>query len=230
MKRKAIAELVNELGEPYHHMLGIDLSKRESDEIFKWFIASVLFGARISETIAMNTYRQFERDKLLTPQRIIARGWSRLVESLDRGGYVRYDFKTATKFLELSDALMRTHDGDLNRLHDAARDRADLEKRLKSLKGIGDVTANIFLRELREVWEKAEPLPQEPVIVAARNLGLIKFKDPAKTLGELKEVWRANRPPGRTFVSFEVALLRLGRLYCKKLRCKECPVSKWCKR
>jgi endonuclease III len=105
-----------------------------------------------------------------------------------------------------------------------------LEKRLKSLKGIGDVTANIFLRELREVWEKAEPLPQEPAIVAARNLGLIKFKDPAKTLGELKEVWRANRAPGRTFVSFEVALLRLGRLYCKKLRCKKCPVSKWCKR
>jgi hypothetical protein len=78
----------------------------------------------------MNTYRQFERDKLLTPQRIIARGWSRLVESLDRGGYVRYDFKTATKFLELSDALMRTHDGDLNRLHDVARDRADLESKI----------------------------------------------------------------------------------------------------
>jgi hypothetical protein len=30
---------------------------------------------------------------------------------------------------------------------------------LKALgKGIGDVTANIFLRELRSIWSKAEPL------------------------------------------------------------------------
>lgn len=230
MKRKVIIKLIDELGQPYHELLEIDLSKRESGEIFKWFVASVLFGARISETIAINTYKRFERDKVLTPQSIIARGWSRLVESLDRGGYVRYDFRTATKFLELSDALMRTYGDNLNRLHEVAHDSADLEKRLKSLKGVGDVTANIFLRELRGIWQKAEPLPQEPVIIAARNLRLIKSKDPAKALLELKEVWRANKPPRRTFVNFEVALLRLGRLYCRKSRCEDCPVSKRCKR
>ena len=229
MKRELIAELADKLGQPYHELLSIDLSKRDRDEIFKWFLASVLFGARISETIAINTYRQFERDGLLEPKRILARGWSRLVESLDKGGYVRYDFKTADKLLLLADYVIRKFDGDLNLLHDRARNASDLEDQLKELKGIGDITTNIFLRELRDVWPKALPLPQEPVLVAARNLGLIKSKTPAKALGELRGLWRKNALPHRSFVNLEIALLRLGRLYCRKSRCSECPVKNWCK-
>lgn len=230
MRRKVVLELIDRLGQPYHRALCIDLSKRDSGEVFKWFIASVLFGARISERIAMNTYKQFERDGLLTPHRMIARGWSRLVESLDRGGYVRYDFSTADELLALADSLLRNYDGDLNRLHDSARDAADLEARLKEFKGVGDVTANIFLRELREIWPKAKPLPQEHVFVAARNLGLIKFGGGTRALDELQRVWRVNAPLHRSFMEFEVALSRLGRLYCRKSNCRACPVSEWCKR
>lgn len=36
----------------YSEELGIDLKKNNDDELFKWFLASILFGARISETIA----------------------------------------------------------------------------------------------------------------------------------------------------------------------------------
>jgi endonuclease III len=230
MRRSLIRELVGRLGEPYHRILGIDLSGGDSGEIFKWFLASVLFGARISETIAIKTYRQLERDGLLTPERILARGWSRLVESLDKGGYVRYDYKTADKLLLLSDMLLRKYRGDLNRMHDEARDSADLEGRLKEFKGVGDVTANIFLRELRGTWPKANPLPQEPVILAAKNLGLIEVEDRRKALDELLRLWRANALPNRSFIDFEVALLRLGKLYCKKSRCDDCFARKWCKR
>lgn len=230
MRRGLIRELVERLGEPYHRSLGIDVSRRDSDEIFKWFLASVLFGARISETIAIRTYRQLERDGLLTPERILARGWSRLVESLDKGGYVRYDYKTADKLLLLSDALLRKYKGDLNRMHDEARDPADLEAKLKELKGVGDVTVNIFLRELRGTWPKANPLPQEHVILAAKKLGLIGVEDRCKALNELLRAWRTNALPNRSFVNFEVALLRLGKLYCRKSRCDDCVAQKWCKR
>ena len=230
MKRKLIAELIEKFGEPYHELLGINLSEGKSKEIFKWFIASVLFGARISERIAMNTYHQFERDGLLTPQRILTRGWSRLVESLDRGGYVRYDFSTASELLELAGLLVRSYSGDLNRLHEEAKDHLDLERRLKEFKGVGDVTANIFLRELRNVWSKANPLPQEHVIAAARNLDLIKSRNRREALEELQKVWRENALPRKSFVNLEVALLRLGRLYCKKSRCGECPVRDSCRR
>jgi len=230
MKGMAIAELVDKLGRPYHELLSINLRSGKKEEIFKWFIASSLFGARISETIAMKTYKQFEKDGLLSPERIIARGWSRLVESLDRGGYVRYDFSTADDFLALSDLLMRNYDGDLNRLHDQAKDSVDLEVRLKEFRGVGDVTVNIFLRELRGVWKKADPLPGRHAILAARNLGLVKSARPVEALDELRRVWLVKTVPRKTFVNFEVALSRLGRLYCNKSKCEECPVHGSCKR
>ncbi len=229
MKSKTIAELVEKLGQPYHKLLGIDLKSGKKEEIFKWFIASSLFGARISETIAIKTYEQLEKDGLLSPEKIIARGWSRLVESLDHGGYVRYDFSTADDFLALSDLLLRSYGGDLNKLHDQSKDSADLETRLKEFRGVGDVTTNIFLRELRGIWRRANPLPQQHVITAARNLGLVKSTQPEKALEELRRTWQKNAVPRKSFVNFEVALLRLSRLYCKKSKCDECLVRGNCK-
>ena len=42
----------------YAEDLGINL--KEQSGRFKWFLASILFGARISEKIAANTYKSFE--------------------------------------------------------------------------------------------------------------------------------------------------------------------------
>jgi hypothetical protein len=43
----------------YSEELGIDLAAGSDDACFRWFLASLLFGARISETTAKNTYRSF---------------------------------------------------------------------------------------------------------------------------------------------------------------------------
>jgi NAD(P)-dependent dehydrogenase (short-subunit alcohol dehydrogenase family) len=40
------------------------------------------------------------------------------------------------------------------RLHEAAVGPADLEARLLAFHGVGPITVNIFLRELRPFWEK----------------------------------------------------------------------------
>ena len=88
--------------------LGIDLSQGRSREIFKWFLASVLFGARISESIVKKTFREFASRAIVSPKVILDTGWDGLVEVLDQGGYVRYDFKTATKLLDLCRAWRRT--------------------------------------------------------------------------------------------------------------------------
>ena len=89
-----------------------------------------------------------------------------------QGGYIRYDFKTATMLLEVMEALQERYGGDLNLLHSQAADARDLEARLEEFKGIGPVTVNIFLRELRGIWPKAQPLPGDLAVLAARNLGL----------------------------------------------------------
>lgn len=207
------ARLVQTLGGKFSRELGIHLTARKPSEIFRWFLASVFFGARISQTIAIRTFREFEKEGLVSPRKIVDRGWDGLTMVLDRGGYVRYDFKTATKLLDVSRALLEKYGGDLNTLHAMASDTRDLERRLKALgKGIGDVTVNIFLRELRGIWRKAEPLPSELVLTAAKNLRLIPKapEDQRHSLEALKEKWRdeGNRPRG--FADFEAALVRWG--------------------
>jgi hypothetical protein len=54
----------------YSEELGIDLGRHSDAEYFRWFLASILFGGRISEAIARNTYRAFVRHGLTTPRKI----------------------------------------------------------------------------------------------------------------------------------------------------------------
>jgi hypothetical protein len=224
MRKGSVELLMKRFGGSFSSMLGINLSKAKPNEVFKWFLASILFGARISETIAINTYKQFEVDDLLDTEKIIRVDWDSLVKSLDAGGYVRYDFKTADKLLEVMKNLKTNYNGNLNLLHEQASDPRDLEEKIKNLgKGIGDITANIFLRELRGIWKKANPLPQDLVIIAARKLGYTKLRgkneiERAKILEDLRQVWAENKLKGRTFIDFEAALLRYGKNLRRKPR------------
>lgn len=212
--------------------LDIGLTSGSPGELFKWFVASILFGARISEVIVIHTYREFERVRILSPKDILKTGWDGLVEILDRGGYVRYDFKTATKLIDASRSLLERYGGDLNSLHAEASDQRDLEERIKALgKGIGDVTVNIFLREMRGIWQKADPLPLELAITAARKIDVIPvgLKERKKVLGILKKKWADAGMEQRDFPDFEAALIRLGKDFCRKAACGRCPLEEYCR-
>lgn len=211
--RKPLAALVETTGGRFSTALGIDLASGESTEIFKWFLAAILFGARISGSIAVQTYNEFARENLLTPAKLLRRGWNGLVEVLDRGGYVRYDFKTATKLLEVCQTLMDRYDGDLNTLHSSAEGPADLEQKIRQLgKGVGEVSVGIFLREMRGIWRKAEPMPSDLVLSGAESLGLLgkNPKDKRRALEELKAKWAEEGGRPAQFPDFEAALLRRG--------------------
>jgi len=186
----------------YSEELGLDLTKPE--DRFKWFLASILFAKRISAEIAKRTYRRFEEEGLTTPERILEAGWDRLVQVLDSGGYVRYDFSTASNLLKIMEDLIEKY-GDLEGLHEESSDPEDLERRLREFKGFGPVGVNIFLRELRGRWEKAKPKPSRMAVETAQRIGLKKIEP------------------------YESALVRLNLEYCKKRRCGECPVQKYCK-
>jgi endonuclease III len=229
MEKESIAALLDRLGGRFSISLGINLDQGDSHEVFKWFLASILYGARISETIANNTYRVFESSGVLSPDCILETGWDGLVLLLDLGGYVRYDFKTATKLLEVMAALTERFDGDLNVLHAQAQSPRDLEQQLMELgRGIGPATVNIFLRELRDVWEKADPLPQDLAVTAARNLGLVQADERGEVLRELRSLWERQALSGWSFADFESALVRLGKDYCRREKCTTCPVAGEC--
>jgi hypothetical protein len=95
MRRKTLNTLLKDYGERYSRVLGIDLSEAKDEEVFKWFLASMLFGAPITEPAVLKTFRCFQKHDVLTPQRIIETVWDGLVRILDKGSYTRYDFKTA---------------------------------------------------------------------------------------------------------------------------------------
>jgi endonuclease III len=157
----------------YSEELGIDLAGGREQDLFLWFLASLLFGQRISETIARHTFESFVRHGLTNPQKILAAGWEYLVNPVMReGGYVRYDESKSRKILSACRMLLDLYGGSLARLHEKASDRRDLEQRLLAFYGVGPVTVNIFLRELRPFWRKADPDPLPVVEALARDLGV----------------------------------------------------------
>jgi hypothetical protein len=133
----------------------------------------LLFGARITETIAKNTYRAFECHGLLEPRKILEAGWDFLVNPIMReGGYVRYDGRKSTQILTDCEWLLEHYEGSLTRLHRLAKDSKDLENKLLDFYGVGEITANIFLRELRPYWKKADPEPLPLVKTVAKRCGI----------------------------------------------------------
>jgi len=77
----------------------------------------------------------------VTPQALLDAGW-------DRIHYVRVDFSTATKLLDLTQSLT-TRYGSLTNLLRQSGSRKDLALRLQEFKGIGPVTTRIFLRNIK---------------------------------------------------------------------------------
>ena len=213
MSTVAPGDLVKSRGGRFASALGIDLAAPEAGERFKWFLAAVLYGTRISESLATRTWREFTARGVVTPERILATGWDGLVAILYAGGYVRYDYKTATKLLDVCHALTRDYGGSLDTLHAVAADPRDLENRLKALgKGIGDVTVSIFLRELRGIWNEADPPLSALALTAAIALGYLHHgtRDTDRALCALRQAWAIDGQPASRFADFESALVREG--------------------
>lgn len=135
-------------GKIYSKDLGINLKSRREEELFKWFLACLLFGKPIQQAVAKSTYFELARAGILTPEKVLKAGWDKLVEVLDKGHYVRYDFSTATKLLEICKALKENY-GSLTNLLESAESKKDLAKKLLEFRGVGPVTTRIFLRELK---------------------------------------------------------------------------------
>lgn len=130
--------------------LGIDLKRRNEEDLFKWFLACLLFGKPIQQEVAKQTYYEFVSQDLTSPQSILDAGWDRLVEVLDEGHYVRFDFSTATKLLDVCQNLIDRY-GSVTDLLTTADSHAEIVSRLLAFKGVGPVTVRIFTDELEGI-------------------------------------------------------------------------------
>jgi hypothetical protein len=110
------------------------------------------------------------------------------------GGYVRYDSRKSIQILRNCKTLLDEYGGSLSRLHQIAENSEDLERRMRDFYGVGPITVNIFLRELRPYWRKADPKPLPVVKEIARKLNV--------------DLGRYRRKTG-PFVRIEAGLMRL---------------------
>jgi endonuclease III len=133
--------------------LGIDIRPGDEPALFKWFIASFLFGKRVQQAVAARAYHVLvDEHGLDSPDKICRHSWQDLVKLLDEGHYVRYDESTADRLLQACRKLREEYGGSIGRLHDASTGPADLERRLLDFKGVGPKTVQIFLREAQHAW------------------------------------------------------------------------------
>jgi endonuclease III len=227
--REILTQLLHRLGGKFSSALGLDVTLGPHERQ-KWFLAALLYGARISGNMAVRTFHVFMERDVWSPQHILTQGWDNLVALLDAGGYARYDFKTATKLLKVMETLMTEYAGDLELLAKTASDYEDLESRLRSLApGVGPTTVNIFLRELRGIWALATPPLSSLAQLAAEHLQLLeRGLSPQAALAKLTVAWEAHPVPGFDLADLEAALVRLGRDHCRKAASHTCPLKHWC--
>ena len=200
-----VKKIVEDLGEPYSSLLGIDLKKGDR-EWLKWFLAAYLYAKPIQEGSAAETYQTLTSHGLTTAEAIANVDRDRLVGLLDEGGYVRFDESTADRLIAIFGTLEQQYGGKLSRLYAASENSRDLEQRIRALgKGIGPVTVSVFLRDMQAVWPKADPEPTPRVKETAKELGI-------------EDIPKYAHDHGIDRVRMETALHR----YSRKLRRSRC--------
>lgn len=128
--------------------LGLNMKKAGEATLFKWFLASYLFGKPIQQSVARRTYEKFMEHGLTTPRKIVNKTWQQIVDVLTEGHYRRLDESTARNLLAVSRYLLDNYDGKISNLIASASDRRELAGKLEELKGVGPKTAEIFCREI----------------------------------------------------------------------------------
>jgi 3-methyladenine DNA glycosylase/8-oxoguanine DNA glycosylase len=133
--------------------LNLDLGRGTDAPAFRWLIACQLFGARISQDIAAQAYRELDKLGVLSPGKLSDADWQILVDALGRGGYRRYDESTARELIEVGKQVRDEYGGHLTRLRREVGSRKDLIEKMQQFKGIGPTAADIFAREFAPLWE-----------------------------------------------------------------------------
>ncbi|WP_411099522.1 endonuclease [Streptomyces sp. x-45] len=171
-QRRTVRELVDAHGQTYAEEAGIRL-KDTPQPLYRLLVLAHLLSARISASIAVATARALSEAGLRDPRRMADAGWQQRVDALGRGGYRRYDERTATQLGEGAELLTERWGGDLRRLREeAGGDVCELRRLLQEFPGVGPTGADIFLREAQLLWPEVGPLLDRKAVRGAERLGL----------------------------------------------------------
>jgi endonuclease III len=168
-----VCRLLQEYGQTYAEQLHIPIEENSPSALFQLLCAALLFSARIRETVAIEACKALAEQGWTTPDKMLEATWEERTKCLNQSGYARYDERTSTMLGETAQILMDRYDGDLRQLREAAEwDLKQEQQRLMEFKGIGNVGANIFLREVQGVWEEVFPFADDRILETAKAMNL----------------------------------------------------------
>ncbi|MGW2822002.1 endonuclease [Streptomyces sp. NPDC001443] len=151
----------------YAEQAGIRLRNTPAP-LYQTLVLATLLSAPIRAGTAVAAARALFDARLRTPRAMLEATWQDRVDALGRGGYRRYDERTATMLGNGAALVLDRWHGDLRRL----REEPDPKQALLDLPGIGPAGADIFLRDVQGVWPEFAPYIDRKALDGARRLGL----------------------------------------------------------
>jgi hypothetical protein len=172
-RKQVVVALLDRSGRTYCSELRISIERNTPSALFRWLCASLLFSARISADLAIRAARALGDQGWTSPRKMAEATWADRTRVLNQAGYARYDESTSRMLGDTSQLLLDKYRGDLRALREQARNDPATERQLlKEFKGIGDVGADIFCREVQAAWPELYPFADKKALAAATRLSL----------------------------------------------------------
>jgi endonuclease III len=180
--KQVVQRLLKVAGTTYAAEAGVRISDKPMP-LFQLLVLCMLASKPIDAAIAMRAGHELFSEGLRTPKAVLDADRRTMIKAFGRAHYVRYDESSATRLTEIAQRVLDEYSGDLREIARRSDDDIDAAKRmLKQFNGIGDTGADIYLREVQDVWTWVRPYFDTRAVRAATSLGLPN--DPKK-LGAL---------------------------------------------
>jgi endonuclease III len=180
--KQVVRRVLEVAGTTYADQAGIRVNDKPMP-LFQLLVLCMLASKPIDATTAMRAARELFKAGLRTPKSVLASDRRTMISAFGRAHYVRYDESSATRLSDMAQRVRDEYAGDLREIASRSeRDVGEAKQLLKKFNGIGDTGADIYLREVQDVWTWVRPYFDDRATATAKRLGLPT--EPAK-LGAL---------------------------------------------
>ncbi|OMC07743.1 endonuclease [Mycobacterium sp. SP-6446] len=171
-REQLVGRLLKVAGTTYAAEAGIRVNDKPMP-LFQLLVLSMLASKPIDATTATRAAREIFKTGLRTPKAVLASDRRTMISAFGRAHYVRYDESSATRLTDMARLVCDEYSGDLRELDGRShRDIGEAKRMLKTFKGIGETGADIYLREVQDVWTWVRPYFDDRATTAAKRLGL----------------------------------------------------------
>jgi endonuclease III len=171
-REQLVRRLLEVAGTTYAAEAGITINDKPMP-LFQLLVLCMLASKPIDATMAVRAANEIFTAGLRTPKSVLASDRQTMIEAFGRAHYVRYDESSATRLTDMAELVRDDYSGDLREIAERSRhDVAAAKRMLKKFKGIGDTGADIYLREVQDVWTWVRPYFDDRATAAAKQLGL----------------------------------------------------------